>query len=85
MATSTKRSVNVGLFVVIGIIIFIVGILTIGSMKKVFSSTITVKTIFDDVNGLKLEKVKINKAASRPLIILNNVKDPVLDDPSLTR
>lgn len=41
--------------------------------------------IFDDVNGLKLEKVKINKAASRPLIILNNVKDPVLDDPSLTR
>ncbi|NIJ53662.1 MlaD family protein [Dyadobacter arcticus] len=54
METSTrKRSITVGLFVVIGIIIFVVGILTIGSMKKVFSSTITVKTIFDDVNGLK--------------------------------
>jgi len=54
METSTrKRSVTVGLFVVIGIMIFVVGILTIGSMKKVFSSTISVKTIFDDVNGLK--------------------------------
>src|SRR5215217_1401934 len=53
MATSTKRSIKVGLFVVVGILIFVVGILTIGSMKKVFSSTITVKTIFDDVNGLK--------------------------------
>ncbi|WAC13634.1 MlaD family protein [Dyadobacter pollutisoli] len=54
METSTrKRSITVGLFVLIGIIIFVVGILTIGSMKKVFSSTITVKTIFDDVNGLK--------------------------------
>ncbi|MEO6287704.1 MAG: MlaD family protein [Dyadobacter sp.] len=54
METSTrKRSITVGLFVIIGIIIFVVGILTIGSMKKVFSSTISVKTIFDDVNGLK--------------------------------
>lgn len=54
MATSTKRSINVGLFVIIGILIFVVGILTIGSMKKVFSSAITVKSIFDDVNGLKV-------------------------------
>lgn len=54
METSArKRSITVGLFVIIGIVIFAVGILTIGSMKKVFSSNIAVKTIFDDVNGLK--------------------------------
>lgn len=54
METSArKRSITVGLFVIIGLIIFVVGIVTIGSMKKVFSSTVTVKTIFDDVNGLK--------------------------------
>lgn len=54
METSNrKRSVVVGLFVIIGLVILLVGILTIGSMKKVFSSNITVKTIFDDVNGLK--------------------------------
>ncbi|WP_138475968.1 MlaD family protein [Dyadobacter bucti] len=54
METSArKRSITVGLFVIIGIVIFAVGILTVGSMKKIFSSNIAVKTIFDDVNGLK--------------------------------
>jgi len=51
--SSRKRSVTVGFFVIIGILIFVVGILTIGSMKKAFSTNITVKTIFHDVNGLK--------------------------------
>lgn len=54
METSTrKRSITVGLFVIIGLLIFIVGVLTLGSMKKMFSSSITVKSIFHDVNGLK--------------------------------
>lgn len=54
METSNKRrSIIVGLFVVIGLIILLVGVLTIGSMKKIFSSNITVKTIFEDVNGLR--------------------------------
>jgi len=51
--TTRKRSVTVGLFVIIGIIILVGGVVTIGSMRKVFSSNITVKTIFTDVNGLK--------------------------------
>lgn len=51
--TTRKRSITVGLFVVIGVIIFVVGIVTIGSMRKVFSSKIHVTTLFDDVNGLK--------------------------------
>jgi phospholipid/cholesterol/gamma-HCH transport system substrate-binding protein len=52
-ATTRKRSVTVGLFVIIGVVIFLAGILTIGSMRKVFSSNIHVTTIFEDVNGLK--------------------------------
>ncbi|TDE10220.1 MlaD family protein [Dyadobacter psychrotolerans] len=51
--TTRKRSITVGVFVVIGILIFLVGILTIGSMKKAFSTNIVIKTIFHDVNGLK--------------------------------
>jgi len=51
--TTRKRSITVGLFVIIGVIIFVAGIVTIGSMRKVFSSNIHVTTIFDDVNGLK--------------------------------
>ncbi|REA57047.1 MCE family protein [Dyadobacter luteus] len=54
METSArKRSITVGLFVVIGILIFVVGVLTIGSMKKVFATSIAVTSIFHDVNGLK--------------------------------
>lgn len=51
--TTRKRSITVGLFVIIGVIIFVVGIVTIGSMRKVFSSNIHATAIFDDVNGLK--------------------------------
>ena len=53
MDITEKRSIKVGLFVVLGVIIFLAGILTIGSMKKMFGSTISIKTIFADVNGLK--------------------------------
>jgi len=52
-ASTRKRSITVGLFVVVGILIFVVGIVTIGSMKKIFATSITVKSIFHDVNGLK--------------------------------
>ncbi|TDB68233.1 MlaD family protein [Arundinibacter roseus] len=48
-----RRAVMVGLFVLIGLIIFIAGILTIGSMRKSFVSKITTHSVFDDVNGLQ--------------------------------
>lgn len=48
-----KRAVTVGIFVFIGLAILIVGVLTIGSMRKAFISKITVRSVFDDVNGLK--------------------------------
>jgi len=51
--TTRKRSITVGLFVIIGVIILVVGVVTIGSMRKVFTSNIKIKTIFHDVNGLK--------------------------------
>lgn len=49
-----KRAVTVGLFVLIGLVIFAAGVLTIGGMRKSFVSKITVKSVFDDVNGLKV-------------------------------
>ncbi|GAB2797260.1 hypothetical protein GCM10027275_48370 [Rhabdobacter roseus] len=48
-----KRAVTVGLFVFLGLVIFIVGVLTIGSMRKSFVPKVTVRSIFDDVNGLQ--------------------------------
>lgn len=51
-ASENKRSVIVGIFIFIGIIIFIAGVLTLGGKQKRFVSTITLKAIFSNVNGI---------------------------------
>lgn len=53
MESNKKRAVTVGIFVSLGIVLLVIGVLTIGNMKKVFSRSIRVETIFDDVNGLQ--------------------------------
>jgi len=51
-ASENKRSVIVGIFIFIGVIIFIAGVLTLGGKQKRFVSTITLKAIFNNVNGI---------------------------------
>lgn len=48
-----KRAVMVGIFVLIGIIFLIAGILTIGNLHKTFSTKMNLVAVFDDVNGLQ--------------------------------
>jgi phospholipid/cholesterol/gamma-HCH transport system substrate-binding protein len=50
---SNKRMVTVGIFVLLGIIIFIAAVLTLGGQKKTFEKKSTLKAIFNDVNGLQ--------------------------------
>jgi phospholipid/cholesterol/gamma-HCH transport system substrate-binding protein len=47
-----KRTIIVGVFIFVGILIFISGVLVLGGQKKTFKKTITMKAIFNDVNGL---------------------------------
>ncbi|AKD04180.1 MlaD family protein [Pontibacter korlensis] len=49
-----KRSIMVGIFVLAAIIIFVVGVLTLGGQQKRFIESISVSTVFDDVEGLKV-------------------------------
>lgn len=53
-ATDNKRSLIVGLFVFIGLIILVAGILVIGTQQNKFSKNIKVVTYFKDVKGLKV-------------------------------
>lgn len=53
MNSSNKQAVKVGAFIFIGLLIFIVGILTIGSMRKTFVKKIDAKAIFTNVDGLQ--------------------------------
>ncbi|WP_257667687.1 MlaD family protein [Parapedobacter tibetensis] len=52
-ATENKRAMIVGLFVLVGIIILVAGILVLGGQQNRFSRTVKVSTVFDDVSGLK--------------------------------
>lgn len=52
-ANKNTRAVVVGVFIFLGLAIFIVTVLTLGGEKKTFAKSIRVKAIFDDINGLQ--------------------------------
>lgn len=49
---NNKRPVIVGIFILFGIIIFVVTIFTLGSQKKTFVKSYTIHAVFNDVGGL---------------------------------
>lgn len=51
--TSNRRSVIVGIFIFIGLLIVIVGVLTLGGQKKAFVSAIRVTATFSDIGGVQ--------------------------------
>jgi phospholipid/cholesterol/gamma-HCH transport system substrate-binding protein len=52
-AQKNKRAIMVGLFIAIGVIIFLAGIFTLGGQQKAFVKTVSVTAVFDDVSGLQ--------------------------------
>ncbi|WP_420151255.1 MlaD family protein [Spirosoma sp.] len=51
---SNRRSVVVGIFVLLGLVIFIAGVFVLGGQQKRFTKSIRLITIFKDVGGLKV-------------------------------
>jgi phospholipid/cholesterol/gamma-HCH transport system substrate-binding protein len=51
-SNNNKRAVILGAFIVVGLAIFITGLLTLGNQKKTFEKKVTVKAAFTDVGGL---------------------------------
>ena len=52
-ATENRKAIIVGIFLALGLLVFILGILTLGSAQKTFSKSIHISAVFDDVAGLK--------------------------------
>lgn len=53
-ASDNKRAITVGIFLFIGLTIFLIGIFTIGSQKKAFTKSFPLNVIFNDIQGLKV-------------------------------
>jgi phospholipid/cholesterol/gamma-HCH transport system substrate-binding protein len=77
-ATKNSRPVIVGIFILLGIVILVVAVFTLGGQKKTFVKGYTVNAVFDDVNGLQagnnvwLSGVKIGTV--RRISFYNNTK-----------
>lgn len=52
-SNKNNRAVIVGIVLALGIGVFMLGVFTLGGQKKTFASTISLKAIFHDVNGLQ--------------------------------
>ena len=52
-STKNTRAVTVGIFIFLGLAIFIIGILTLGGQHKTFANLMSLSAVFDDVNGLQ--------------------------------
>ena len=50
---SNKRSITVGIFVALGILIFVAGVFVLGGQQKRFTKSIRIIAVFADVAGLK--------------------------------
>lgn len=51
--SNNRRKATVGIFIFLGLVIFIVGIFTLGSQKKLFVKSFSINVVFNDIQGLK--------------------------------
>ncbi|MGV3508954.1 MAG: MlaD family protein [Sphingobacteriaceae bacterium] len=51
--TDNRRQITVGVFIFIRLIIFVLGIFTLGSERKAFIESFNINVVFDDIQGLK--------------------------------
>lgn len=54
MEKTTSQKIRLGLFVIIGLVIFVLATYLIGDKQKMFGKTSHLETIFDNVNGLQI-------------------------------
>jgi phospholipid/cholesterol/gamma-HCH transport system substrate-binding protein len=51
--SNNRKQITVGIFIFIGLVIFILAIFTLGGQRKSFVKSFTLNVVFDDIQGLK--------------------------------
>ena len=76
MEKTTTQKINLGIFVILGSIIFIATIYYIGNKKNMFNKTIQISAVFNNINGLQpgnnVRFSGINVGTVKQIIILND-------------
>ncbi|MBX2962308.1 MAG: MCE family protein [Cyclobacteriaceae bacterium] len=76
MENTTGRTIRLGVFVTLGVIIFISAVYLLGQKQSLFSQTFTIRALFGNVNGLQTgNNVRfsgINVGSVTHVIILND-------------
>src|SRR5690606_8099062 len=49
-----KKAITVGIFLFVGILIFLLGVFTLGGQRKTFVKSFQLHVVFDDIQGLKV-------------------------------
>nr|WP_294896819.1 MlaD family protein [uncultured Pedobacter sp.] len=49
-----KKAITVGIFLFVGILIFLLGVFTLGGQRKTFVKSFQLNVVFDDIQGLKV-------------------------------
>src|SRR3954468_11568377 len=47
-----KRAIGVGIFIIVGLLFLLGGVLTIGNLHSTFQRKMNISTVYGDVNGL---------------------------------
>lgn len=53
MEKKNRRAVIVGIFVFLALVIFVLGVMTLGGQQSIFNKGATIHAVFDDVGGLQ--------------------------------
>ncbi len=90
MAKNTSRNVLLGIFVITGMIIFVLGVYFIGARQNLFGNTTRIHSVFKNVNGLQLGNnvryAGVNVGTIKGITILNDTSilvDMVIDDKTI--
>lgn len=80
MKKTTSQKIRLGLFVIIGLFIFIIAVYFIGEKQKMFGQTDHLKAVFNNVNGLQLgNNVRYSGISAGTVRGINMVNDSVIE------
>jgi phospholipid/cholesterol/gamma-HCH transport system substrate-binding protein len=80
MEKTTSQKIRLGLFVVIGLFIFIIAVYFIGDKQKMFGQTDHLKAVFKNVNGLQLgNNVRYSGINAGTIRGINMLNDSVIE------